>query len=63
LAGRATTSQVSTPHWAFAAVLLVTSYLGGMVGASIARLLQPVVLRYSVVVLGAVVGVALMVTG
>lgn len=49
--------------WAFATVLLVTSYLGGMVGASIARLLRPVVLRYSVVVLGAVVGVALLVTG
>jgi uncharacterized membrane protein YfcA len=31
--------------WVFAAVLLVTSYAGGLLGASGARLLKPTVLR------------------
>ena len=49
--------------WLYAGVLLVTSYAGGMLGASVARLLSPVVLRYSVVVLGVVVAVALFLKG
>jgi uncharacterized protein len=48
--------------WAYAAILLVTSYAGGMLGASIARLLKPAVLRYAVVTLGVVVALALLVT-
>jgi uncharacterized protein len=48
--------------WAFAAILLVTSYVGGMLGAWIARLLKPAVLRYAVVILGVCVAVALWLT-
>jgi uncharacterized membrane protein YfcA len=48
--------------WAYAAILLVTSYVGGMLGASVARLLKPAILRYVVVVLGVVVALALLIT-
>lgn len=48
-------------RWALAAVLLVTSYAGGLLGARVARLLSPAVLRGCVVALGAVVAVVLLV--
>jgi uncharacterized protein len=48
--------------WVYAAILLVTSYTGGMLGASLARLLKPAVLRYTVVTLGFVVALALLAT-
>lgn len=48
-------------YWLFAGLLLVSSYLGGVLGARIARLLPPAALRYSVVVLGLVVAGVLIV--
>jgi uncharacterized membrane protein YfcA len=49
--------------WAFAAILLVTSYGGGLLGAGVSRRLTPAVLRRSVVVLGVGVAIALIVKG
>jgi uncharacterized membrane protein YfcA len=49
--------------WTFAGLLLVSSYVGGVLGARVARRLSPVVLRYSIVTLGLVVAVVLIVTG
>jgi uncharacterized protein len=49
--------------WAFAGLLLVSSYVGGVLGARVARMLSPVVLRYSIVTLGLVVAVVLIITG
>ncbi|HET8614579.1 MAG TPA: sulfite exporter TauE/SafE family protein [Actinomycetales bacterium] len=48
-------------RWVLAAVLVVASYVGGLLGARVARLLSPALLRASVVALGAVVGVVLLV--
>jgi uncharacterized membrane protein YfcA len=49
--------------WWAAGILFVTAYLGGFVGAWVARRLSPVVLRYAVAALGVAVAVALLVTG
>ncbi len=49
--------------WAFAGLLLVSSYAGGVIGARLARRLSPAVLRYCVVTLGVVVAVVLIVKG
>jgi hypothetical protein len=49
--------------WAFAGVLLVSSYLGGLLGARVARLLSATVLRASVVLLGVVVAIILIIKG
>lgn len=46
-------------QWLYAAILVVTAYAGGTLGVSLARRLSPLVLRYSVVVLGVVVAVVL----
>jgi uncharacterized protein len=48
-------------RWEYAAVLLVASYVGGLAGARVARLLPPAVLRVSVVALGTVVAIVLLV--
>ncbi|HET8614937.1 MAG TPA: sulfite exporter TauE/SafE family protein [Actinomycetales bacterium] len=48
--------------WLFAAILVVCSYAGGLLGARVARLLSAVVLRFGVVVLGVVVAIVLIVT-
>jgi uncharacterized membrane protein YfcA len=45
--------------WLYAVILLVTSYAGGVLGARVARLLSPSILRASVVSLGTVVGIVL----
>ncbi len=52
-------AQVS---WAFATILLVTSCVGGVMGARIARLLPATALRAIVVTLGAVVAVLLIIS-
>jgi uncharacterized membrane protein YfcA len=49
--------------WLFAAILVVCSYLGGVVGARAARKLSASVLRYGVVILGLLVACALIITG
>jgi uncharacterized protein len=49
--------------WTFAGLLLVSSYVGGVLGARVARMLSPVVLRYSIVTLGLAVAVVLIITG
>lgn len=49
--------------WWAAGVLFVTAYLGGLIGARVARKLSPGALRYAVAVLGIAVAVALLVTG
>jgi uncharacterized protein len=49
--------------WTFAALLLVSSYVGGVLGARVARMLSPDILRYSVVTLGLAVAVVLIITG
>ncbi|MGN6300123.1 MAG: sulfite exporter TauE/SafE family protein [Angustibacter sp.] len=50
-------------RWDLAAVLLGTSYVGGLLGARVARVLAPAVLRACVVTLGTVVAVVLLVRG
>jgi uncharacterized membrane protein YfcA len=50
-------------EWAFALILLVTSYFGGVAGAQVGRRLSPLVLRGSVVALGTVVAVILIAHG
>ncbi|WP_322749406.1 MULTISPECIES: sulfite exporter TauE/SafE family protein [unclassified Frankia] len=52
-------AQVS---WAFAAILLVTSYAGGVLGARLARVLPAAALRGTVVTLGLIVAVVLIVS-
>lgn len=47
--------------WGFAGILLVTSLLGGILGARIARRLRPDLLRAAVITLGVVVAVILIV--
>jgi uncharacterized membrane protein YfcA len=49
--------------WAFALILLVTAYLGGILGARVARKLSASTLRVAVIVLGVVVSVVLIVKG
>jgi uncharacterized membrane protein YfcA len=48
--------------WRCAGVLLATAFVGGTVGVSVARRLQPAVMRAAVVTLGLVVGVVLLVS-
>ncbi|WP_239339507.1 sulfite exporter TauE/SafE family protein [Frankia sp. CiP3] len=48
--------------WAFAAILLVTSCVGGLLGARLARLLPAAALRGTVVILGLIVAVVLIVS-
>lgn len=50
-------------EWRYAALLLVTSYVGGIGGARVGRRLSPRVLRTGVVLLGVVVAVVLIVRG
>lgn len=47
--------------WWYVAILAVSAYIGGTLGVSVARRLPPVMMRTSIVVLGAVVGVVLLV--
>jgi uncharacterized protein len=49
-------------HWVAAALLLPSAYVGGLLGARVARRLNPTMLRYSVVVLGVGVAGALVAT-
>lgn len=49
--------------WVFALILLVTAYLGGILGARVARKLSASTLRVAVIVLGVVVSVVLIVKG
>jgi uncharacterized membrane protein YfcA len=49
--------------WVFAAILLVTAYLGGMLGARVARRLKPATLRAAVITLGVVVSGVLIAQG
>ncbi|MCU1589247.1 MAG: hypothetical protein JWP11_503 [Frankiales bacterium] len=48
--------------WGYALALAVGAYLGGTLGVSVARRLPPQVMRAAVIALGAVVGVALLVS-
>jgi uncharacterized membrane protein YfcA len=49
--------------WVFAVILLVTAYLGGVLGARVARRLRASTLRAAVITLGVVVSVVLIVRG
>ena len=48
--------------WLAAAILIVTAYLGGLLGARLARRLNPATLRQAVIWFGVIVAVALFVT-
>jgi uncharacterized membrane protein YfcA len=48
--------------WQYVVILAVSAYLGGTLGVSVARRLPPTVMRAAVVMLGAIVGVVLLVT-
>jgi uncharacterized membrane protein YfcA len=48
--------------WLYAAALLVSAFIGGTAGVSIARRLRPAIMRAAVVILGFVVGVVLLVS-
>lgn len=49
--------------WVFAAILLVTAYLGGILGARVARRLSASTLRVAVIALGVVVSAVLIARG